>query len=374
MQGGLEAAGDLITGTIVAHAVEPEGGSAFADGLHKCQNCHTDFSGNHCSNCGQSAHIHNSLVAFGHDLLHGVFHFDSKIWRTLPMLVFKPGELTRRYIDGERVRFVSPLALFLFSVFAMFAVFSSLGGHIEDMADMKPRLVKEARKKLTAEISDVTKQIVALTTKRAAAVSSGVDVGDIDDDLIEQRDSLASAKVALARIAGKADDDPEYGNKTNPAFTISGGSDSDVSWLDKRITPGIEKANKNPGLFLYKLQSTAYKYSWGLIPLSLPFVWLIFAWRREFKLYDHLVFVTYSLCFMSALVITTSLIGQFPAIRGVALVLLLIVPPLHMYKQLRGTYRLRRGAALIRTIYLFNTAMIVLISFIVSLLVLGLVG
>jgi hypothetical protein len=39
-----------------------------------------------------------------------------------------PGQLTRRYIEGERARFVSPVALFLFSVFLMFAVFSSIGG------------------------------------------------------------------------------------------------------------------------------------------------------------------------------------------------------------------------------------------------------
>ena len=54
--------------------------------------------------------------------LHGVLHFEGKIWRTLPLLAWKPGELTRRYIDGERARFVSPIALFLFSVFLMFAV------------------------------------------------------------------------------------------------------------------------------------------------------------------------------------------------------------------------------------------------------------
>ena len=47
--------------------------------------------------------------------LHGVLHFEGKIWRTLPMLAWRPGELTRRYIDGERARFVSPIALFLFS-------------------------------------------------------------------------------------------------------------------------------------------------------------------------------------------------------------------------------------------------------------------
>ena len=60
--------------------------------------------------------------------MHGVFHFDTKLWRTLPELVFRPGRLTRRYIDGERAKFISPMALYLLSVFLMYAVFSFTGG------------------------------------------------------------------------------------------------------------------------------------------------------------------------------------------------------------------------------------------------------
>jgi len=36
-----------------------------------------------------------------HDLLHGALHFEGKMWRTLPMLVLRPGKLTRRYIEGR---------------------------------------------------------------------------------------------------------------------------------------------------------------------------------------------------------------------------------------------------------------------------------
>ena len=90
-----------------------------------CLNCGTALIGEFCHACGQNGHVHRTLGSIGHDLLHGVFHFEGKIWRTLPMLVAHPGSLTRRYIDGERARFVSPLALFLFFVFLMFATISS---------------------------------------------------------------------------------------------------------------------------------------------------------------------------------------------------------------------------------------------------------
>jgi hypothetical protein len=79
-------------------------------------------SGSFCSNCGQPTHLHRSLTSLGHDILHGVFHFEGKVWHTVPELLFFPGRLTRRYIDGERAKFVSPMALYLFIVFLMFAV------------------------------------------------------------------------------------------------------------------------------------------------------------------------------------------------------------------------------------------------------------
>src|SRR3546814_12630386 len=67
------------------------------------------------------------------------------------------------------------------------------------------------------------------------------------------------------------------------------------AWFDK----GVAKATENPSLMLYKLKANSYKFSWLLIPISTPFVWLLFLWRRRFGLYDHAVFVTYSLCFVT---------------------------------------------------------------------------
>ena len=78
---------------------------------HACLNCGAALGGDYCSACGQHAHVHRTLSAFFHDLIHGVFHFEGKTWRTLPMLAWRPGELTRRYIEGERASFVSPMAL-----------------------------------------------------------------------------------------------------------------------------------------------------------------------------------------------------------------------------------------------------------------------
>src|SRR6187397_3036410 len=124
----VEAAGGIAEGALLSRAVEPRAGEA--DGhTHEtaCLNCGAPLDGPYCRMCGQRGHVHKTIGAFMHDLVHGVFHIEGKIWHTLPMLALRPGELTRRYIAGERARFVSPMALFLFAVFLMFAVFQLVG-------------------------------------------------------------------------------------------------------------------------------------------------------------------------------------------------------------------------------------------------------
>ena len=140
----------------------------------------------------------------------------------------------------------------------------------------------------------------------------------------------------------------------------------------RRLDEGADRAQANPGLALYKLQSSAYKYSWLLIPLSTPFVALLFAWRRRFGLYDHAVFVTYSLCFMMLLVSARTLIGAIGLGGDWVSFVVLIVPPVHMFVQLRGAYGLSKRAALWRTAVLVGFAFVALLGFTTLLLVHGL--
>ena len=124
---------------------------------------------------------------------------------------------------------------------------------------------------------------------------------------------------------------------------------------------------------LYKLQANAYKFSWLLIPLSIPFVWLLFAWKRRFRAYDHAVFVTYSLSFMSLLFIVVSLIAVSPSdgYGGWAFTILATVAPLHLYKHLKYTYDLGRFSTLWRLFALLIFIMIVIVLFLQALLLLG---
>jgi hypothetical protein len=247
--------------------------------------------------------------------MHGVLHLDGKLWNTLPLLTLKPGELTRRYIAGERAKFVSPMAMLLFSVFAMFAVFQMVG--ISVPTDL-PSGAFESDKDNPFR-TEMRAQINTLEQERASLPAKSPRRAAIDNE-------LKGLNLVLDKGAGGTQ-----------------ASGSGIKWLDDSI---IKKWRKNPGLMLYKLQANGYKFSWLLIPLSIPFLWLMFAWRRQFKAYDHAVFVTYSLAFMSLLFIAISLVSTIPGGSGWAALLFLIAAPLHLYKQLRHAYGLSRLSAL----------------------------
>jgi hypothetical protein len=363
MSVGFEAAADAMTGAIIGCAVEPaHGGDAIgADGdTHEsaCLNCRATLVGGYCHACGQQAHVHRTLMALWHDLAHGVFHFEGKVWRTIPLLFWRPGALTRRYIHGERARFVSPLALFLFSVFLMFATLETVGGPMSIQADNGPGAVDVAlRKDNLRNTVLTTNQLVAkLNAEREAAVKAGQPTADIDNKLQGAGEKLGKAAKEAALTGGFSLDDL----KTD-ARIDSGSKD-----LDERI----RKALSNPQLTVYKLQSSAYKFAWALIPLSLPFMWLMFAWKRQYKMYDHAVFVTYSLCFVMQLLIVMALARA----AGQQLGFLILLIPVHFFLQLKQAYQLGIGGTLVRTVGLITVSILVMTAFGLLLLALGLSG
>jgi len=90
-------------------------------GLLQCPNCGDGISARFCGNCGQSRHDHSrSLLEVLRELIEHHLFLDGKMMMTLAALLLRPGMLTRAFIEGRRVRFVSPIRLYLFASFAFF--------------------------------------------------------------------------------------------------------------------------------------------------------------------------------------------------------------------------------------------------------------
>ena len=101
---------------------EPNGASAAAPTPH-CRNCGSDAPGEYCPACGQETRTKLPTFAqFMRDAAGRYVAFDGKWWRTFGALIFRPGYLTRQYLQGRRRRYVRPSRLFLVASLLVFAV------------------------------------------------------------------------------------------------------------------------------------------------------------------------------------------------------------------------------------------------------------
>ncbi|MFZ5721276.1 MAG: DUF3667 domain-containing protein [Pseudomonadota bacterium] len=357
----LDAAGAVAHGGLLGAAVEKPAGEA---GEHhvRCADCGTETVGRFCHNCGNASHVHRTLLHLGEELLHGVMHFDSRAWRTIPRLLFRPGQLTREWCEGKRARYVSPLAMFLFTVFVIFMLLSYLPAKEEEPSAVGRQVVATAD--LARRQSDVAQARLALKEAPPAARAAA----ELALKAAEAREAEASARVGNTPRVAEVDGWQEEVAKEaeNGRLGFSTGS--------KKLDEKLEKKLKNPELALYKIQQTFYKFSFLLVPISIPFVAVLFLWKRGFTLYDHGVFVLYSLSFMSILILALALLGRVGgALYGLGIAAAAFAVPAHMYFQLKGAYGLRTFSALWRTWFLLVFSMIALSFFLLAIIWLGFV-
>ncbi len=91
----------------------------------RCRNCGEPLTGRYCARCGQRAsEVTASLRALARDFADEYLNVDSKVPRSILALLFRPGYLTREYLQGRRVRFVRPLRLYLVFSVLFFLVLS----------------------------------------------------------------------------------------------------------------------------------------------------------------------------------------------------------------------------------------------------------
>jgi hypothetical protein len=91
----------------------------------RCTNCDAPVSGKYCSVCGQRVEYHlHSLWDFLREAVEVLTHADSRLWRTLGPLLFRPGFLTQQFLAGHRASYLPPLRLYFVLSVLFFLVVS----------------------------------------------------------------------------------------------------------------------------------------------------------------------------------------------------------------------------------------------------------
>lgn len=323
-----------------------------------CLDCETWSSGSFCSNCGQKMELSESTGQFLLEALPGIASRDGRFGRTLKLLLLNPGKLTRRFHEGKRTRYLSPVGMLLSAIFILFTLPLVIGLLPGNKAE-----AQKARSELVASIQTSDADIA----QRVRWISLAK--GEERQELIDELDSEIIARNLAARIA---DEVVIPTSRYAELLDELDEDDEDENWLDRRAESIGEQWQKNPELKIISLRNTLIKYSWLLIPLSLPMMMLLMpgGYRNRFK---HALFAGYSLSFMLFIVaiLLSALALDFAFI--LLIVALGVVAMVHLFVQTKNAYRLTWLAGIGHYLAILLCAVIGLILFAFLLFLLNLI-
>ena len=264
-------------------------------GSVNCLNCGTELKGPFCYFCGQpDRNFMRFFPVLLRDLMEDLLDLDSRFMRTMKPLLFKPGRLTRDYMEGRRFRYAPPMRLYIFSsiVFFLLAALISSDAISIDPGKDKTAIVQttEPPEAPAAEKEKIEQALDTLPPDLRA---------EIDADAI-----IAEAKGQKKNTAGFKVDDIQFNDKpwnreTNPV---------DIpflpGWLNDRINDEVENSphkaeqiNANPNLIIDKVFDILPATMFILLPVVAMIFkfWYLFA--KRFYI-EHLIFALHNHAFL----------------------------------------------------------------------------
>lgn len=110
--------------------------------MDPCLNCNekTVDGARYCHHCGQQILGKKlRMNTFLHQFMNDYFTFDSKFFKSVFPLLIRPGHLTNEFLAGRRVRYITPLRLYIF-ISIVFFLLLGFGGS-EDATEDVDKLV-----------------------------------------------------------------------------------------------------------------------------------------------------------------------------------------------------------------------------------------
>jgi hypothetical protein len=325
-------------------------------GSPACLNCGTGLKGPFCYYCGQpDRNFLRFFPALLREFMEDFLELDSRFVRTMKPLLFKPGRLTRDYLEGRRFRYTPPMRLYLFSSIAFFLLAAMLSANAINIGARINPATGEPDVNIYGSNKQTQQEMLAEARKR------------LEEAGIEDAESVMAAMgEAEINLSGIADDSGHeefttdqitidgkpWDRETNP-FVVDWLPGFINDWINDEISESPDKArqiNENPNLIVDKVFDILPGTMFVLLPVvALLFkFWYLFA-RRYYI--EHLIFAMHNHSFMFVsliLILLLNIAGGWFADSGLTLgksigtwliVALSVWMPVYMLISLRHVYR-----------------------------------
>jgi len=362
----------------------------------ECLNCGhpLKLTDKYCSNCAQLNTTKQLVLKdFFAEFFSSIFTYDSRLRYTLKDLLFKPGTITKNYVEGQRLKYANPFRFFLSVSIIYFLIQGLLASlNISDNpfitlnADdsliinteaVSPEKIKEGIKKglketmkndsLEKNIDSITEAIITeahlkdlLETKKKGDYKSQEEL-----DTLNWTVSLAERFFEYRRFYKD--------HEIEDAEVALDSMKHDKTKLNKWIyskNEGMDKIKKDPWGFASYMMGKIPFFLFFFAPLYAMFFWLIYS-KKKYTYMEHLVFIfhIFSFMFLGSLIclIPDMLLGD-AIFTGIVVGL---IGPFYFYKALRNFYKQSRLITLIKFVLLnfvfwMSTSLAALFFFAVS--------
>lgn len=333
-----------------------------------CANCGEVVPDRFCTTCGQLASdFHRPFWELIVGSLGDMFALDGRLFRSLPMLMFRPGRMTRNYLDGQRARYVPPFRMFLLASVIFFLTVFTLGDEFgwfngwtidpnpsggfslhAPEADTRATLDDLNAQLDQANIDAETREIIAESVVHGVEALPFAELVQTDGQI----DRVKLRAFVESRIEANAD----------PA-------DIEAAYLaaDRAAT-----VYENQDRFGVRLREWAPRFSVLFLPVFSLLLTLLYAWHRRIYVFDHLIaglhFQTFLYVLGTMLLLAAAAVPQGVDWLVVGGFLAVIA---YLYRMLRVTYGSGRILSAFRTSILLVFSMILLAILAIGLVVLS---
>ena len=304
------------------------GGKADLSG-QPCRNCGEMVDQRHCPRCGQlAASYHRPFYTLITESISDSMALDGRIARTMPLLFFRPGVLTRRYTEGKRARYVPPFRLFLLSSLLFYFVIFAFLGQVNwlDFAN-----ASVGGQELTEE-----------QTQELRAAFIGED-GQVDDErmraVLQVIEGTAPGEPSAPENGEAGEGLPDPDTPANP----DAGGDAPEEELDAitelpEMSDRVKRIMQDPRLFVQAVEMWLPRLSLLLVPFTMLAMALMYFWRRKVFVYDHAIHALnlHSWIYLAA---TLAVLLGLVTGPGWASSVFFIALPVYVTFSLRGAYR-----------------------------------
>jgi len=342
-------------------------------GSTQCLNCGTVLKGPFCYFCGQpDRNFMRFFPALLRDLMEDLLDLDSRFMRTLKPLLFKPGRLTRDYMNGRRFRYAPPMRLYIFSSIVFFLLAAFLSSDAISIDDVK--VVNDGGiVHISADSEEEQREVEEALADLPADIREQININQVESE--EIHDETGSPGFELDDI--QFNDEP-WNRETNPV-AIKWFPD----WLNDRINDEIEgspkkaeQINENPNLIIDKVFDILPATMFVLLPVvALIFkFWYLFAKRYYvehliFSLHNHsFLFVTLILMLLADLVADLFVSYENTAAATGIQWLMIIIGiwiPVYLLISLRTVYQ-QNWFLTMGKFFVIGTSYVALLSFVTS--------